>query len=80
MGVLLRTVPVLLHPGEDGFVIAECPALPGCFSQGKTETEALKNIREAIALCLEDGAEPQGVAKPEDWKLVPVTVGGYGSG
>ena len=64
VGLLVRTLPVLLHPGEDGFVIAECPAIPGCFSQGKTEADALKNIQEAIALCLEDGAEPQGAARP----------------
>ena len=30
-----------------GFV-AECPSLPGCMSQGKTKSEALRNIREAI--------------------------------
>lgn len=34
-------------------IIAECPAIPGCVSQGKTEAEALENIREAIAGCLE---------------------------
>ncbi len=41
---------VLLLPGEDGYVIAEVPSLPGCISQGKTRDEALTNIREAIAL------------------------------
>ena len=38
---------------EDGGFIAECPDIPGCMSQGETEEEALKNIREAIELCLE---------------------------
>jgi predicted RNase H-like HicB family nuclease len=33
--------------------VAECPAIPGCVSQGRTEAEALENIREAIAGCLE---------------------------
>jgi len=33
--------------------VVECPAIPGCVSQGKTESEALVNIREAIAACLE---------------------------
>lgn len=42
---------------EDGFWIAECPSIPGCVSQGKTHKEALENIREAIALCLEVRAE-----------------------
>ena len=37
-------------------LVAECPAIPGCVSQGKTEAEALDNIREAIAGCLETRA------------------------
>ncbi|MGH8009533.1 MAG: type II toxin-antitoxin system HicB family antitoxin, partial [Candidatus Binatia bacterium] len=39
---------VTLTPGEDGYIVVECPALPGCVSQGKTEAEALENIKEAI--------------------------------
>ena len=42
------TFVVTLEVGEDGYVIAECPALPGCVSQGETREEALTNIREAI--------------------------------
>jgi len=38
---------------EDGMYIAECPAIPGCVSQGKTEQEAEINIRDAIRECLE---------------------------
>jgi predicted RNase H-like HicB family nuclease len=41
---------VILYPGEDGYVVAEVPSLPGCISQGKTRKEELANIREAIAL------------------------------
>ncbi|MEK6823325.1 MAG: type II toxin-antitoxin system HicB family antitoxin [Nanoarchaeota archaeon] len=44
---------VTLEPGEDGYIVAECPAIPGCVSQGKTRDEALVNIREAIVACLE---------------------------
>ena len=44
---------VIIYPGEDGYWVAECPSLPGCVSQGKTEQEALRNIQEAIQLCLE---------------------------
>lgn len=44
---------VTLTPGEDGYIVAECPALPGCVSQGKTKEEALRNIREAIQGILE---------------------------
>ncbi|MCL6478034.1 MAG: type II toxin-antitoxin system HicB family antitoxin [Peptococcaceae bacterium] len=46
-------LPVTLSPGEDGWIIAECPVIPGCVSQGKSEEEAMSNIKEAIGLCLE---------------------------
>jgi predicted RNase H-like HicB family nuclease len=39
---------VMLEPAEDAWVVAECPALPGCVSQGRNEQEAIENIREAI--------------------------------
>lgn len=39
---------ITLEQGEDGFIIASCPALPGCYSQGKTREEAIANIKEAI--------------------------------
>jgi predicted RNase H-like HicB family nuclease len=39
---------VSLEQAEDGWIIAEVPALPGCVSQGRDEKEALDNIREAI--------------------------------
>ena len=40
---------VTLPPSEDGWVVAECPALPGCVAQGNDEHEALGNMKEAIA-------------------------------
>ena len=42
---------------EDGVWVAECPSIPGCVSQGDTRDEALSNVREAIAACLEVRAE-----------------------
>lgn len=39
---------VTMDKDEDGYMVAECPALPGCVSQGKDEQEALENIKEAI--------------------------------
>jgi predicted RNase H-like HicB family nuclease len=48
---------VTLERDETGVIVAECPAIPGCVSQGQTEDEALANIREAIAACLEARAE-----------------------
>ncbi|MEQ1946683.1 MAG: type II toxin-antitoxin system HicB family antitoxin [Bryobacteraceae bacterium] len=47
---------VTLEPDETGMIVAECPSIPGCVSQGRTEAEALANIREAIAGCLETRA------------------------
>jgi predicted RNase H-like HicB family nuclease len=44
---------VTLERDETGMVVAECPAIPGCVSQGRDETEAMANVREAIAGCLE---------------------------
>ena len=41
---------VVLHPGEDGFWVVECPSLPGCISQGETKDAAIANIKEAIAV------------------------------
>jgi predicted RNase H-like HicB family nuclease len=38
-------------------ITAECPALPGCITQGKTRNEVLKNIKEAIELSLETRKE-----------------------
>ena len=46
-------LPVLVEKDEDGFFVAECPLLQGCYTQGKTLDEALKNIHEVIELCLE---------------------------
>jgi predicted RNase H-like HicB family nuclease len=43
---------VTLERAEDGWIVVECPALPGCVSQGKDETEALENIKEAITAWL----------------------------
>jgi predicted RNase H-like HicB family nuclease len=44
---------VTIEPDETGMLVAECPAIPGCVSQGRTEAEDLDDIREAIASCLE---------------------------
>ena len=45
---------VTIEPDEDGIFVAQCPALPGCVSQGDTREEALKNIEEAAELYIED--------------------------
>jgi predicted RNase H-like HicB family nuclease len=47
-------LPILIEKDEDGFYVVECHVFSGCYSQGKTIDEALKNIREVIDLCLEE--------------------------
>jgi predicted RNase H-like HicB family nuclease len=44
---------ILIEQDEDGVFVAECPALPGCVSQGKTRKQALENIQDAIRGYLE---------------------------
>jgi predicted RNase H-like HicB family nuclease len=48
---------VTLDRDEDGMWVVECPSIPGCVSQGQAKDEALSNVQEAIALCLEVRAE-----------------------
>ncbi len=48
---------VTVDRDEDGVWVVECPAIPGCVSQGATKDEALHNVAEAIKLCLEVRAE-----------------------
>lgn len=48
---------VTMQRDETGMIVVECPAIPGCISQGPTEAEALANIKEAIQGCLETRAE-----------------------
>jgi predicted RNase H-like HicB family nuclease len=55
-------LPVVLSEGEDGFIVAQIPALPGCISQGSSIEEALVNIEEAAHLCLENH-------EAEGWRL-----------
>jgi predicted RNase H-like HicB family nuclease len=54
---------VVIERDEDGFYVGEVPGIRGCYSQGKTLDDLLRNIREVIHLCLEDEGEP--MAFPE---------------
>jgi len=67
-------LPVILERDETGMVVAECPAIPGCVSQGHSEEEALANIREAIVGCLEVRAE-QGLPLTIRTVEVDIAVG-----
>ena len=74
----MTELPVILTPGKDGFLVAECPIIPGCISQGRTREEALKNIREAIELCLEN-RESEGWNLPAEYEVVRVSLLGSSS-
>jgi predicted RNase H-like HicB family nuclease len=64
-------IKVILKRGEDGYIVAHCPALKSCWSQGKTREEALRNIREAVELYLEP--EPAQLSKDEGAELVELS-------
>ena len=68
------TFKIVLEPGEDGWIVAECPSLPGCVSQGRTEAEAIDNIREAMQLWLETEVEKRTESLPANAKILEVTV------
>jgi predicted RNase H-like HicB family nuclease len=67
---------VTLERAEDGWIVAECPALPGCVSQGKDEEEALENIKEAITAWLwaEDQKATAELRQKPDQKPYVVAV------
>ena len=63
---------VAITTGEDGWYVVECPALPGCVSQGKTIDEALENIKDAIQGYL--AVRNEGVVEEAEQRVVEVTV------
>jgi predicted RNase H-like HicB family nuclease len=54
--VLRFRLPVIIEKDADGY-FAVCPSLQGCYTQGNTYEEALKNIQEAVCLHIEDRLE-----------------------
>lgn len=68
-------LPILIETDEDGFYIVSCPPLKGCHSYGKTIDEAIKNIKEAIELCLED-TEPAEINKFVGFRELEITAHG----
>lgn len=65
---------VILETSDDGWVVAECPALPGCVSQGKDEVEAITNIKEAITAWLWAEDQKALASIPADIRKEPVLV------
>jgi predicted RNase H-like HicB family nuclease len=66
---------VVLQSDEDGIIVAEVPALPGCISQGATRDQALSNIREAITGYLDSlKAHGDPIPPPIDEEVVEVSI------
>jgi predicted RNase H-like HicB family nuclease len=65
---------VILEHAEDGWIVAEVPALPGCVSQGKDENDALHNIKEAIIAWLWAEDQKAISALPSKQRREPVVV------
>jgi predicted RNase H-like HicB family nuclease len=64
---------VTINRDEDGVWVVECPAIPGCVSQGNTKEEAVENVRDAIKLCLEVRAE-RGLPLTIESRQVEVSI------
>jgi len=62
---------VIVEQDEAGYYVAECPALKACYTQGKTYEEVIENIRDVIAMCLED-LRDRGQAPPEQPEIIGV--------
>ncbi|MDP3741200.1 MAG: type II toxin-antitoxin system HicB family antitoxin [bacterium] len=75
-GTKIQQLPVFVEKDEDGFYVVECPLFSGCYSQGKTLDEALKNIREVIVLCLEEKENQQMLKsyKPTELSLHNISI------
>jgi len=65
---------VVLEKAEDGWIVAEVPALPGCVSQGKDDKEALDNIKEAITAWLWAEDQKAVANLPKKPKRQPIVV------
>ena len=64
---------VTLDRDEDGVWVVECPAIPGCVSQGQTREEALENVEDAIRQCLKVRAE-RGLPLTRETRQVEVVA------
>ena len=65
-------IKIILEKGQDGYIVASVPSLPGCHSQGKNEKEAIKNIKEAILLYLEPN--PKDIRPNSSHKVLSLAI------
>ena len=68
------TFHITLETMEDGWIVAQCPALPGCVSQGKDEQEAIANVREAITAWMWAEDQKALASLPSDQQRLLVAV------
>lgn len=67
---------LFVEKDEDGFYVVECPLFEGCYSQGKTLDEAIKNIRVVISLILEEKKSKDILRsyRPRELSLHTITI------
>lgn len=71
----MRYPVIVVADQEDGGYVAECPAIPGCVSDGDTIEEAMANIRDAIQGCLAVlHGKGEAIPAPSDALLASVDV------
>ena len=70
--LMKKTFHVLIEQDEDGGYIGKVPELQGCLSQGDTLDELMKNIKEAIELCLEVQTEAKKDISEEHARFIGV--------
>ena len=63
---------IIIEKGQDGYIVARVPSLPGVHSQGKTQGEAIKNIKEAILLYLEPS--PKAIRPNSHHKVLSLAI------
>ena len=71
-----KQLPIFVEKDEDGFYIVECPLFEGCYTQGKTLDQALRNIREVLSLTLEEkqNREILRTYQPKEISLHTITL------
>jgi predicted RNase H-like HicB family nuclease len=62
---------VIVEQDEAGYFVAECPALRACYTQGKTYEEVMENIKDVLAMCLED-LKTQGKQVPNQAEIIGI--------
>ncbi len=74
--LLQKKFKIIIERDEDGYFVASVPALPGCYTQGKTFKELMDNVKDAIKLCLDVAkTDPQYRKQIQAFGYEPTMVG-----